>query len=377
MNSSADAYQMLQGFDNKTLETDRVLWQLSRKARDARTVREVLETQAAERVMPLLQGSAEGRTFLSELHAFLRAYGQRSERLELSLPRWIEEPAPVIRHLQTLLAQPDEDPAATLAALASAREQAVAQARARLQAAPPSVVSRFEVLLKGAQAGTVLSEEHGYWIDVCSMYQVRRVLVELGRRLVEAGALDSPDDMFYLTLDELPRRAEDLPSVDRRLTVAGRRAELAYFRTMQPPLELGTPPDGPPPDDAVSRTIEKFFGTPPAATRGSGVVRGHAGSPGVVRGHARVICSLVEAQTLQPGDILVTDTTSPAWTPLFATVAAVVTDTGGVLSHCAVVAREYRIPAVVGTGDATTRITDGQIVEVDGSAGTIRIVSPA
>jgi pyruvate,water dikinase len=94
-----------------------------------------------------------------------------------------------------------------------------------------------------------------------------------------------------------------------------------------------------------------------------------------VRGRARVIRSLAEAQTLQKGDILVTETTSPAWTPLFATVAAVVTDTGGVLSHCAIVTREYGIPAVVGTGTATALIKDGQLLEVDGSAGSVRIVS--
>ena len=77
---------------------------------------------------------------------------------------------------------------------------------------------------------------------------------------------------------------------------------------------------------------------------------------------------------LNPGDVLVADTTSPPWTPLFSTAAAIVTDTGGILSHCAVVAREYRIPAVVGTGTATTVFTDGQILEVDGDNGIIKIV---
>jgi rifampicin phosphotransferase len=103
-------------------------------------------------------------------------------------------------------------------------------------------------------------------------------------------------------------------------------------------------------------------------------VRGSAGSAGVARGRARVIRSLADAGTPQKGDILVAPTTSPLWTPLFATVAAVVTDTGGVLSHSAIVAREYGIPAVVGTGSATTIIRDGQMIEVDGSAGIVRII---
>jgi phosphoenolpyruvate synthase/pyruvate phosphate dikinase len=95
----------------------------------------------------------------------------------------------------------------------------------------------------------------------------------------------------------------------------------------------------------------------------------------VARGTARVLHSLAEAGKLQPGDVLVAEFTVPPWTPLFATAAAVVTDGGGVLCHSAVVAREYRIPAVVGTGHATTTFKDGQLLEVDGNAGTVRVVS--
>jgi pyruvate,water dikinase len=103
-------------------------------------------------------------------------------------------------------------------------------------------------------------------------------------------------------------------------------------------------------------------------------VNGLPGSAGVARGTARVIRSLAEAGKLQPGDVLVAIATEPPWTPLFATASAIVTDSGGVLSHSAVVAREYRIPAVVGTGNATTTFKDGQLLEVDGNAGTVRVV---
>jgi pyruvate,water dikinase len=122
--------------------------------------------------------------------------------------------------------------------------------------------------------------------------------------------------------------------------------------------------------------IEKFVGPPPTPAAEATRIAGHAGSPGVVRGTARVIRSLADAHRLQRGDILVTETTLPSWTPLFATAAAVVTDTGGVLSHCAIVAREYRIPAVVGTGSATASIRDGQLIEVDGTRGIVRLDIP-
>ena len=103
-------------------------------------------------------------------------------------------------------------------------------------------------------------------------------------------------------------------------------------------------------------------------------ITGLPGSAGVTRGTARVIHSLAEAGKLQPGDVLVAIATEPPWTPLFATASAIVTDVGGVLSHSAVVAREYRIPAVVGTGNATRTFQDGQMIEVDGNSGIVRVI---
>jgi pyruvate,water dikinase len=126
--------------------------------------------------------------------------------------------------------------------------------------------------------------------------------------------------------------------------------------------------------DPVSVALGKFFGAAHMATDDHTLIRGNRGSPGKATGSARVVRSLAGAGKLQPGDVLVVETTAPPWTPLFATAAAVVSDTGGILSHCAVVAREYGIPAVVGTGNATSRLADGQLIEVDGDAGTIRVL---
>ena len=105
-----------------------------------------------------------------------------------------------------------------------------------------------------------------------------------------------------------------------------------------------------------------------------GVVRGVAASGGFVTGKARIVLTLDEIGRLAPGDVLVTYATAPPWTPVFAYAAAVVTDAGGALSHCAVVAREYGIPAVVGAVGATSLIRDGAVVEVDGSEGVVRVI---
>ena len=102
---------------------------------------------------------------------------------------------------------------------------------------------------------------------------------------------------------------------------------------------------------------------------------GNPGSPGVATGRVRVVRTLADAHLLLPGEVLVAETTAPPWTPFFERAAAVVTDVGGILSHSAVVAREYRVPAVVGAGDATSLLHDGTLVEVDGSAGVVRVLA--
>jgi phosphohistidine swiveling domain-containing protein len=370
-----DAYRLLQGLDNKTVETGRELWRLSRQALAMPEVRRVLEENAAADVVPALEGSAEGREFLEKLDAYLEEYGQRGDLWGISYTTWAEDPTPAIEMLKDFVARSGGGPEEELASLAAERERYLAEIRERLEGYPQAVRDEFESLLKAAREGVVLSEDHGFWIDFNSTARVRKVLLEFGRRFAEAGVIERPDDVLHLTLDEVRETTEQLPNLDRKVLVAQRKDELERFGRMQPPPALGTPPPGPPPDNPVNRTLMKFFGGPPQPSDEPGVLQGNPGSPGVVRGRARVLRSLPEASGLQQGEVLVAETTAPPWTPLVATAAAVVTDTGGILSHCAVVAREYRIPAVVGTGAATATIKSGQAVEVDGNAGIVRVLS--
>lgn len=371
--SALDAYRLLQGRGSKTLERDRALWRLGRTARAATPVRQVLEERAAADVPATLAASAPGRAFLAELQAYLSEYGAGVDKWELSYPSPLEDPTPVIKMLKDYITQPDRDLEAEQVALDTERERLVAEARARLAAYPQQVVDQFEFLLEAAQEAVVLSEDHSFWIDFRGLYEVRRVFLEFGRRFRDAGVVDAPEDVFYLTPDDIRETAMALPRLDRRRVVAGQRAEMAYFRTITPPAALGTVPPGPAPDDPLSRALGKFFGDAAPSPTEPNILRGTAGSPGIVRGPARVLRSLADADKLRTGDVLVAETTAPPWTHLFATAAAVVTDTGGMLSHCAVVAREYGIPAVVGVGRATDLIHDGQIVEVDGHGGVVRL----
>lgn len=381
-----DSHKLTQGFDNQLLQGDRWLWRLSRKALTMPAVQAVLEREGAADVIPTLKESAAGQVFLAEFDRFVTEHGHRNVFVTYSACGWQEDPRPVIKLLRDYITQPDRDMAAELAAEAAERERRVAETRVQLQGYPAAVREEFDRWLEIGQWAEVLHTDHAYWLDCACIYEVRRVMLAVGRRLVEAGILNDAEEIMHLTLEEIKPISGGLArgqsQAGQQTRVAQREAELARFAQLEPPLQLGTVPWLEPPDDEpLFRAGKKFMG---AAVSGlvdgpqdgaiPGAARGNPGSPGVARGTAKVVRSLAEADKLVPGDVLIAETTAPPWTPLFAMLAAVVTDTGGILSHSAVVAREYGIPAVVGARNATNAFSDGQMVEVDGDEGIVRIV---
>jgi pyruvate,water dikinase len=188
---------------------------------------------------------------------------------------------------------------------------------------------------------------------------------------VAAGALAHADDAFFFTSAEL-RDAAQNPRESMVEEAARRRADHDRWHDLTPPPYIGPHLDmsALPPEMVALVTL--FFGAAPPAVEGR-EIKGQAASRGVVTGRARIIRDLSESARLERGDILVCVTTAPPWTPLFAIAGAVVTDTGGVLSHSAICAREYGIPCVVATQVATHMIADGATITVDGAAGVVRI----
>ena len=202
--TTLDALRLTQGFDNKTMEGDRALWNLSRLARSTPEVCEILSRYTAGEVIPALEKSAASQQFLADLRKWLAYYGQRlNSAFALGEPSWIEDPTPAIQNLQAYVAMPALRPEMEPAALAAERENSAAEARAKLAGYPQPVVKRFEILLKAAQVAAVVHEDHNFWIDQRLFYHVRRVILEFGSRLAQAGVLDAVNDVFYLTLDEL------------------------------------------------------------------------------------------------------------------------------------------------------------------------------
>jgi pyruvate,water dikinase len=327
-----------------------------------------------------LESTADGQCFLAALNEYLQTFGHRGEKWGWQYPTWLEDPTPVLHNLQDYITQPDRDLVVEQAQIAEKRAERLAAARQQLQNYPKPMVEQFEFLLKAAQAGVVIKEDHTYWLDFRSSYQVRQVLLTFGRRFAEAGVIAAPDDIFYLTLEELQQTAATFPTINRQPMVAERQAEMAKFAAIKPPNAVGAMPpaslfsDPTYAKNPLIRLFTKLDGGMPKAPPEPGTLQGNAGAPGKVQGIARVVRTLRDAGRVQPGEILVTETTAPPWTPLFATVAAVVTETGGILCHSAVVAREYKIPAVVGADGATVQIKDGNRIEVDGDTGRVKIL---
>jgi pyruvate,water dikinase len=363
------AYALLAGFPNKTIESDIALWQLSRQALAVPEVAQVFASAEAPQVLAELSRQTAGKAFIAQLDTYLQQYGRRGDKWSLLAESWLEEPTPAIKSLQDHIRQPQRNLAAELQQVAATREQLVAQARATLQGYPQPIITEFETRLRAAQVGYTLKEEHGFWLDFQGIYQARRLCLALGQRLAAQGAIAAPTDLFYLQPDELQESVTDY-----RPLITARRATEQHFAAITPPPTLGIAPDDNAPTDAISLAIGKVMGRPPTPMVGN-QLHGIAGSPGQVQGVAKVLHSLADAPKLLPGEILVASMTTPSWAPLFATAAAVVTDGGGVLSHCAIIAREYGIPAVVSTGLATATIQDGQRLAVDGSTGVVVLLS--
>lgn len=379
--SGLGAYGLLAGYGNETTAANRALWRLARCAEADQQVREALECGKPDELPAQLAGSDGGRRFLAEWNAYLDEYGRRGDGWSIRQPSWREAKMPVVRGILHSIAHPVSDPAVLVAEQAAERDRLTVEARSALAGYPPVVTEEFEKLLSAARGAIVVQEDHDFWIDIAVMHELRCVLVEIGQRLERMGAIAAADDVWHLTLGEL---GKGLASGSRGQFIAlvdGRKAEMDAFRTRTPPPGLGAMPSEPPPDTAMWRALEKVFGAPPVEpAAGSGPVRevrGTPGSAGLVRGRARLVLTLEDAAKLNPGEVLVTVTTAPQWTSLFGSAAALVTDTGGVLCHAAILAREYGIPAVVGTGFGTNVLRDGQLVEVDGNLGVVRMVDDA
>lgn len=342
---------------------------VTRPAAEMAAIADLAGPEAVAQGLAAVHASAAG----VRLDAWLATWGSRSIDLDPGAPT-------VAEHESTLLALLRQPPPAG-DGRQRVREAAIARARAVLNQADRG---RFDHALTVAERVHPIREENVLYTQSLPVGLVRRTLLELGRRLVARGVLRRAADVAYLEVDEIG------PAIEGRLTgepaaarAARRQAEHRWVRANPGPAFHGPAPVPPPSTRglpaAMQRLLGAFFwhvaleeaGEPPAAPHGA--LAGVGASAGRVSGRVRVIRHEAELASLEPGEILVCPSTHSSWSVAFARAAALVTDYGGMLAHPAIVAREYGIPAVVGTGVATSSLVDGQTVTVDGTSGRVEM----
>lgn len=300
---------------------------------------------------PALEELESGRAFLADVGQFLARHGARTVKayLPFSSRSWSEEPDSLLAIVAAIVRSGE-----TAGAKRSASGERYRQLRQRIETSlPGGRRQRFLRLLKRFRTAHVGREGSLYGIEQAYV-EARRCVREAARRLTERGALPAEVDVLYLTLPEL------WGALDGQLPVQAARDLVVARRRSRP--------------KAIASWLTEVSGER-VHTKGDNLLTGLPGSPGLATGSVRVISGPAEFGKLEPGDVLVCAYTDPVWTPLFSLAAAVISDTGGPLSHAAIVAREYGIPAVLGTQGATALLKDGDRVTVDGNSGVVSRVT--
>ncbi|MHC1744898.1 MAG: PEP/pyruvate-binding domain-containing protein [Syntrophobacteraceae bacterium] len=332
---------LLTGIDNPTLKVNEALWELSRQACRDPAVKAAVRDMVPER----LHATREGREFLQAFGRFMGQYGHREGSCwYLTTPTWRQDPSQVWRILSSLV---ETEQRAGNPEEVRARRAAAIELIEKRSCFIPGLGRAFRWMLEHLTTLNAFREDTHFDLTR-PLAALQEIAAEWGRRLADRSLLGTEDDVGYLTFDEvrdwlLGRH----PSPDEALKLIARRR--TTYRIVNGRWQE-----------------ERFAATAPAKR-----LHGVGASSGVAQGRARIVRGEHEFDKVRPGDVLVSPYTMPAWTPLFATSVAVVTETGGVSSHAAIVAREYGIPAVMAVAGTTRILEDGEIILVDGSRGLI------
>jgi pyruvate,water dikinase len=308
-----------------------------------------------------LAGLPGGREARDAIEGWLDRYGMRCVgEIDITRPRWSERPSALVPLILGNIR--NFEPGAGARRFEQGRREAWAKEQElleRVRALPDGQSKAEEVKRRIDRLRTFIGyREYPKYGMVSRYFIYKQALLREAGRLVHAGVLAEREDIFYLTLQEL-HDVVRTSHVDDQL-IRERRDAFGWYQTLRPPRVFTS--DG----EAVAGTYRRD-------DLPTGALVGLAVSGGVVEGRARVIPDLAQAD-LEPGDILVTAYTDPSWTPLFVAIAGLVTEVGGLMTHGAVIAREYGLPAVVGVVDATRLIRDGQRIRVHGTDGYVELL---
>lgn len=361
---------LMAGFNHKILQTDREMFKLGAKARAEGLEPVFAETRDNEELLATLEHSDVGRAWLQDFHDFLNEYGWRTiENWDASHPTWIEKPSQVVPSIRRFMSVPVFALDEAHPKLVDARTKAEKEALARV---PAEKREAFAKLMKAAQWSSIVDEEHPFYAENYGNALARRVTKEIGKRFADQGIIDDPQDVYFLLPEEISVRI--LGRFPAHELVAKRKEEHVRFRRAEPDLFIGD----------ITKLGEVIASSPMLRSTQQPHPRvrpelkadlyGTVSTPGVVEGVVKVLLSEADFDKFEPGCILVTIETSSVWTPLFNIAKAVVTDVGGILSHSAILGREYGLPVISGCVEGTKKLKTGMRVRVDGDVGVVYIL---
>lgn len=358
----------MRGFSSKTLEAQATLEALAAQIRSDEGLRQMVLQSPPEALLDELAQHPTAQPVLQGIQRYFIEYGHQTYSIDFAEPVLADTPASALASLQSLVRAPESHKTAQPEALARQREALIDETR---RAFGPIRRWLFNKALGHALRYGPTREESLYYVGY-AWPRLRQCALVLGQRLVEAGTLAVAEDIYYLTAQELHEvveaRAGPGPRPDLINQTRYRRKLREARKQLHPPAAV--------PESFSFKMGGIDLSSRESQVRGKGSeseLVGFAVSPGQVTAPACVILSPEDFRKMRVGCILVCETTTPAWTPLFSQAVGLVTDIGGILAHGSIVAREFGLPAVMGTGNATKRIQDGQRITVDGTNGKVNL----
>lgn len=359
-------YDLLIGVPNKTLEMDRELRKLAQRVKDNDTLQKAFLYDAPEDLRDALSKSQEGRSFWIDFEQFLSNYGHRMiQNRDLTGKTWLENPA---IPLSTIADYVESDEGV------DERFQRAVETRKRkynevLQRIPEGERKEtFKQYYQWALNASNIDDDHHFYMDEMLTAKVRFLLLHIGDFLVTHNVIENREDIFYLYFDELQEVLKHPENIFE--LIAERQAEHRENLQKEAPSSYGVPPKHAE-DNIIAERATGSVAYSESSTDNS--LKGLTGSKGKHTGTVKVLESEEEFGKFEKNDVLVTNITTPSWTVLFSRAGAIVTNVGGILSHPGINAREYQVPAVLGTKDATSRLKDGDVVTVDGTNGWVTL----
>jgi pyruvate,water dikinase len=370
---SKEFKRLTSGFPNRLFQVNQDLWKFGDRAQELKLTNLFLNTKDDKELFASLENSDAGRKWRGEFVEWLKEEGWRNIDLwDVSSPSWIEMPWLALRDVRQAITKGGSF---TLDAerkrLAKERVEAEKEVMAKV---PEAQKAFFERLMRVAQKASVFSEEHNWYLDQQAAAIGRHVFLEVGRRLAQMGVIDQTDDVFFLMPDEIRKALIVGNRVNLRPYVDAHRKEWEGYCKVEPKILYG---DMSKLSRFSARRASVISAPPRVKAELKADLYGSTTAPGVVEGIARVILNERDLSQLLPGEILVTVATSVPWTPAFSIAGGVVTNAGGSLSHAVLVAREYGIPAVIGTREATKKLKTGDRIKVDGDNNAVYILKKA